>query len=844
MVTPIYDENHVALNNKVYTIKPRTPDGEGGIRRTDIAQFPSKLVLGDTTYDDEPVLSNWIISDQRGGIGKEYASPKDLTKCWWSTCDLDHEGHIIPPPLATSLTLPTLPTLTDGGLEVWTSATDLTNWTETLSGGGASVNREATTIHGGTYSAQLLTTAAYSEISQTLSGWSNNLRGATVLITAWCKEAATTSTGTISIYDGVGTTTVNITQDNVWNNNSCFRKLDVLATEITVKIRITWASGTPALYVDDVAFFSSSDVNFCYENFNNGTYQSKGSVLYRVDSSTGAMFLQAMLPQKITSLKATVGTNLAIGQGDSYVWYYLTAAGGTLKNGTGVATSAPITLPINRTTVTVTTLGTFIVTLPTGGTGTATSGTTTVSGSPQALTAGDNTVTTTTATGTFTIDTFAVLTATDKTGAHFTEHCNDLFQYVNTSGQLYSTGTLSASPTIATKGKIGDGSTINNLKVYHDTALDDQVYCETSNGVWVHDWTNAKWIKANIKFAAHPNAGKGAVNWNLGFYISMGIHVKKYSISSGTASSESVGLDKDGGSLPIKVASTGTNYIGEFTSFIDDNDCFYGTVDSTQYGTNGYSWVAKYTGYGWQVLWTTTTLNQAMYGGIVGTVYTRRLYFDCGATLYSIPLPRVNISPKQISTSTYAASAIHVSPWFNGGSQVNDKLAQAIKEFCKDITTTEKVTVSYRINRTNTDLDTGWTELVVLDTTAENNKVETALASGVGVSCNLIQLRFDLVTGTSTLAPDLQSYSISYQKWLPIKGSWSFTVVAESGKQEPREIETNLLAARASVTLVKFNYRDGSVPTEEKNVRVLPFIQRTPTGLNYTAEYDVTVIEL
>lgn len=834
MVVKIFKENEIALNGKTYTIKPP-------VLRSDISQFPSKLVMGDTTYDDEPVLSNWIISDQRGGIGKEYASPKDLTRCWWSTCDLDHEGHLLPPPLATAFTLPSLPTINDGGLETWVG-NDNTAWTETVSGG--TVTKETTTIHGGAASAKLLTQNslnAYAQIAQTFTtGWSNNLRGATIRVGLWVNFSGG---GSVIIYDGVDTTTVTLTGSG-WTKNFIAHKINVAATGITVTVKCL-SDGTAFVgYVDDIAWDYTSDVNFCYENFNNGTYNSKGSILYRVDSSTGEIFFQAMLPQKITSLKATVGTNLAIGQGDSYVWYYLTAAGGTLVNVSGIATGAPITLPINRTTVTVTTLGTFTVTLPAGGTGTATSGTTTVTGSPQALVAGANTVTTTTATGTFTIDTFAVLTVTDKTGAHFCQHWNDLFVAVNTSGQCYTTATLEASPTMATKGKIKDGSTLNWLELYHDTSLALQVYCGTSNGVWVHDWTNAKWYKANVKYAAHPNAGKGLLSWNANLYISAGIHVKKYSISGSVASSTSVGLDVDDG-LPIKVASTGTNYIGEFTSFIDDNECFYGTMDSTQYGTNGYSWIAKYTGYGWQVLWATTTLNQAMYGGIVGTVYTRRLYFDCGATLYSIPLPRVNISPKQISTSTYAASAVHITPWFNGGSQVNDKLAQAIKTFCKDITTTETVTVSYRTNRTNTDLDTGWTELVVLNSTGENNKVETALASGVGVSQNLIQLRFDLVRGdTTTTAPDLQSYSLSYQKWLPIKGSYSFTVVAEEGKQAPREIETNLLAARASVTLVEFNYRDGSLSTDTHYVRVLPFTQRTPTGLNYTAEYVVTVIEL
>jgi len=41
--------------------------------------------------------------------------------------------------------------LTDGGLEIWASATDLTNWTEATAG-TSSVNRDGTDKHGGTYS--------------------------------------------------------------------------------------------------------------------------------------------------------------------------------------------------------------------------------------------------------------------------------------------------------------------------------------------------------------------------------------------------------------------------------------------------------------------------------------------------------------------------------------------------------------------------------------------------------------------------------------------------------------------------------------------------------------------
>jgi hypothetical protein len=488
MVVKIYDENEIALNGKTYTIK-------GKVLRTDISQFPSKLVMGDTTYDDEPVLSNWIISDQRGGIGKEYASPKDLTKCWWSTCNLDHEGHLIPQPLATASTLPTLqnniisngnfetgdpPTgwevygtnvswsrsnaaqyvgaysgklvngagaiayvieylagystafrgktatmgcwvyattanrvriaiqgnnsyyssyhtgsgwewltasgvidaaeaalqvwlvisagtsvtayfdwavmvegstcsssalqTTDGGLEAWTGNV-LDNWTFFTEESGT-LTKETTIIYGGAASAKLHTvntssSGHYTGIYQDLTGWSNNLRGTTIRVGFWTRVDANTDARKVSISDGIDTTETTPAASGAWTQTFVTHKINAAGTKIRLTAKVAdQVAVTKNMYVDDIAWGYTSDVNFCYANFNNGTYFSKGSILYKVDYSTGAVFFQAMLPKTITSLTTTVGTTLAIGQGDTYVWYYLTADGGTLVNNTGTATGS------------------------------------------------------------------------------------------------------------------------------------------------------------------------------------------------------------------------------------------------------------------------------------------------------------------------------------------------------------------------------------------------------------------------------------------------------------------------------------------------------------------------
>lgn len=58
--------------------------------------------------------------------------------------------------------------LTDGGFETWTSATNLTNWTENVSSYG-SVNREASVIDAGTYAARIdvTTSTQFMDLSQT-----------------------------------------------------------------------------------------------------------------------------------------------------------------------------------------------------------------------------------------------------------------------------------------------------------------------------------------------------------------------------------------------------------------------------------------------------------------------------------------------------------------------------------------------------------------------------------------------------------------------------------------------------------------------------------------------------
>jgi hypothetical protein len=120
-------------------------------------------------------------------------------------------------------------------------------------------------------------------------------------------------------------------------------------------------------------------------------------------------------PATVPDLGATTQANPWIGDLNATLRIYVTSpydvAGsnfikdigmvlGTLTDGTGVATGSPITLYYGANTITITTAGTFTVSLLPGVGGTATHGTATLTGSPVTLTMGGTTTLTTTGTGT------------------------------------------------------------------------------------------------------------------------------------------------------------------------------------------------------------------------------------------------------------------------------------------------------------------------------------------------------------------------------------------------------------------------------------------------------------
>ena len=93
-------ENEIVLNSQIYPI-------QGFVRERVISPFPAKVIVGDNEFANEQILSNWITSDQRGGMLIENMDEStDADRYWYSTAWTRQKASITLPPLTTLVSAP------------------------------------------------------------------------------------------------------------------------------------------------------------------------------------------------------------------------------------------------------------------------------------------------------------------------------------------------------------------------------------------------------------------------------------------------------------------------------------------------------------------------------------------------------------------------------------------------------------------------------------------------------------------------------------------------------------------------------------------------------------------
>jgi len=442
----------------------------------------------------------------------------------------------------------------------------------------------------------------------------------------------------------------------------------------------------------------------------------------------------------------------------------------------------------------------------------------------------------------FYMDTDESVTESDSANAYWG------IQWGDELWKLKSDGTFSASsdpdggaPTWSDEGDITDiASQIEGLLVGRDADGNTQIYCPTNSILKVYDDANTKWLDTEVKLGNHPNGGKGHAYWNGAIYLSYGLGVKKYVPESGSVTD--VGLNRDD-SLPIE-------YNGEIVAFCPDSDYdMFALVDASQTSGDSKSGLYAWNGMAWRCFWIDTNNNGAMHSAIVSSASSSyAVYWDCGGAIYYIDILRGLANPTQLSTQTYQSSGILLTPWFDAGNIAHDKMIKSIVTWASDVDSDETITIKYRIDKANNDLDTGWTSLVELNSSGENGRVETEFASGAGIEFNTIQFRIDFARGsTTTNTPDLHSLVALYRilTGADDNRAWNMHIRIAGGifGTSAKEKYDDIWGAVVSKTLVPFIFR-ADATNETHYVQLFFNSGHTQTGRNYLGDMSLTAVEL
>ncbi len=304
MAFAITNDKEIGINN--YKYKLAAP-----LNQRLMSRLPSKVNTGADSYDQENYLSNWIIKDLRGGIGiDEMDESIHSDRCWWTNCIISHDGHLLLPRLATTLTIPSLstPAVVNGNMELDSG------WT-----GGA---RSATYAHGGTYSWRINTGSSFYQDEAFLEQY----KGRTFTLTGWVySEGGTGTVARIGLYDGVNTQWSAGSVVASWVSQTVNITVDKAAT--TLRVKADAASGAGAGHFDDFVLSESSPpTDFIPKkmvNFNGNLYLAVGNIITKMNAGRTAFTEVVGFTKTITDLIPSLNSRLYIYLGDATNYWYM-----------------------------------------------------------------------------------------------------------------------------------------------------------------------------------------------------------------------------------------------------------------------------------------------------------------------------------------------------------------------------------------------------------------------------------------------------------------------------------------------------------------------------------------
>ena len=434
---------------------------------------------------------------------------------------------------------------------------------------------------------------------------------------------------------------------------------------------------------------------------------------------------------------------------------------------------------------------------------------------------------------------------TDTTDTQFLTVWDERLWGISYAGQLWYATTIGTEVLDAVL-PLPDGS-ISALFVARNAAGVPIIYAATKVGLFAHDADNAMWVETQMDFPVHPDNGKGTVRWRDSVYIPSGLGLYKYINGGNSAVVTVTGPDRDDG-LPSDKRGAIRSMAGSHNELLVgvDAQSAPSTIASTSLpyqwkshqgspviaADSGYSSILGYNELGWECKWQASSSGLGIHALHVSSAYDKyRVWWGHSDAVYFMPLPADIINPSEVAEFSYGLSAIHETPWFNGGQSEVDKLALKLKTEVQGASSNETVKVEYATNYSDVYDDAG-------STITSDGITTYTFGSGVGLDFRAIKFKLSLARSSATTTglekfetPDVVSLTLEYRKKLPAK--WGHSVQVDLNNdykgKNPKDLRAALITAIESTTLVEFTFRDDSGGTRNYYVDVV-----SATGVEFT----------
>jgi hypothetical protein len=472
-------------------------------------------------------------------------------------------------------------------------------------------------------------------------------------------------------------------------------------------------------------------------------------------------------------------------------------------------------------------------------------------------------------------------TTQDTTNTKYLAEWDDRLWGIDDDGQLWWANVIGTEINDALLPLWAGNDAVADLFVASGGAGEPILYAATRRGLWAHDAQNSRFVQTELSLPFHPQAGEGCVRWRDSIYYPAGLGVYRYTPGASTTFVTAMGPDRDDGVPKL--------YKGSITGLIGSQNDLFAMVDGsappaedlTVLGTEssigdspavegtGYSSIMAWNEQGWEVRWVTSNAqNNQMPAGMVSNAYSSptakkatkyRLYWAELRTLHYQQLPVAVENPRQLGTFSYAASGLHITPWFSAGQAEVEKLALRLKVEVEGASSSETVACYYALD--GDDADSAWVQLTddhTSDSTFTGSSTDKITGAGIttflfggvsapaGTAFRSIRFKLILARGSDlSKSPDIRSTTLEFRKKLPAKWGHSVTVDLQQpyGGRSTNELRSALVDAAEATTLVEFTFRDDGSNERNYYVDVSAVEGLEFTGHNESGTTKVLLVE-